>query len=257
MLVTTSYDPASEDVDKAIAAARTLGGRFVPRKRLTLSGLRSRFGENEILLITKEGLKYDFGGPHALFFHPSMALVRYKRLRQGSSDPLLELSGAGRGDAVVDCTAGLASDSILFSFAVGEEGSVTAWEHGRVLAYILEQGLRSYRTGEAEFDAAMKRVAIRQGDHLDGLRAMEDNSCDIVYFDPMFRAPIQESSGLSPLRSAADDRPLEAAAVEEARRVARRCVILKEGRQSGEFERLGFRETVPTGSKLAYGVIRC
>ncbi|WP_068775585.1 class I SAM-dependent methyltransferase [Paenibacillus sp. FJAT-26967] len=257
MLVTTSYDPSNEELEEAVNLARSLGARLVRRGHSGLSKLRSRYSDNEIMLVTRDGLRFDYGGDHPLFFHPSMSLVRYKRIRQNMPDALLELSKAKPGDVVVDCTAGLASDSIIFSYAAGPKGQVIAWENSPVLASLLEAGLRTYVTGHADFDDAMRRIEVRHGDHLSGLRAMPDRSCDIVYFDPMFRSPIEQSSGISPLRSTADDRALEAAAVMEARRVARRCVILKESRESSEFTRLGFNEVTNSGAKLAYGVISC
>jgi hypothetical protein len=84
---------------------------------------------------------------------------------------------------------------------------------------------------------------------------LPDRSVDIVYFDPMFRRPVLSSSALRPLRSQAEERPLSEAAVREAVRVARRRVVLKDHRDSGEFERLGFVRRRVSSSKVAYGVI--
>jgi hypothetical protein len=71
----------------------------------------------------------------------------------------------------------------------------------------------------------------------------------------MFRRPVKESSGIAPLRPFANTEPLQPEAVEEAARVARRSVVLKEQVDSGEFERLGFRKQVRSGANIAYGVI--
>jgi 16S rRNA (guanine1516-N2)-methyltransferase len=54
----------------------------------------------------------------------------------------------------------------------------------------------------------------------------------------------------------ADPRPVSEETVREAKRVARRTIILKEHRDSKEFERLGFSEVHRSTTKLAYGVIR-
>jgi hypothetical protein len=72
------------------------------------------------------------------------------------------------------------------------------------------------------------------------LRSLPDKSADIVYFDPMFRIPVEESSSISPYRFIANPEPLSLEAVTEAVRVARRKVILKDHRDSPEFDRLGF-----------------
>lgn len=257
MLVTTSYHPTTELAERAERIAERLGAVFAERGRTTLAKLRSMHGMSPVLVVSADGLRLDLGNGSPLFFHPSMAMIRYKRVAGGMRDPLLEISRAKRGDAVVDCTAGLASDSILFAHVVGTEGSVDAYEAEPILAFLLEEGLASYESGEPGLDAAMRRIRVHAGDHLDALRGMGDRSADIVYFDPMFRTPVHESSGISPLRSVADDRPLSKEAVAEAKRVSRGCVLLKEHRSSAEFERLGFAEVVPAGSKIAYGVIRC
>jgi 16S rRNA (guanine1516-N2)-methyltransferase len=72
----------------------------------------------------------------------------------------------------------------------------------------------------------------------------------------MFRDPLHSSTGISPLRSFANERMVTAESVDEAKRVARKCVVLKEQRDSGEFERLGFTKDPRIHAKVAYGVIR-
>lgn len=78
---------------------------------------------------------------------------------------------------------------------------------------------------------------------------------DIVYFDPMFREPITDSASINPLRHYANGEPLDEESVREAVRVARKTVVLKEARYSGEFERLGFSLPERGKSKITYGVI--
>ena len=88
------------------------------------------------------------------------------------------------------------------------------------------------------------------------MRGQADDSFDAVYFDPMFRHPFMESAGIHPLRFLADPRPVSAEAIREARRVARRRVVLKESSKSGEFARLGFSAFVGGKySHVRYGVI--
>ncbi|UUZ97194.1 class I SAM-dependent methyltransferase [Paenibacillus sp. P25] len=180
-----------------------------------------------------------------------------KRSLSGESDPLLKLAGVKPGDRIVDCTAGLGSDAIVFSFGAGPEGTVTALEKARIPAFLLQQGLKSYESDVPGLNEAMRRIEVRALDHLDYLRSQPDGSLDIVYFDPMFRKPITESASIKAIRGIADDRPLSAEAIAEARRTARRAVIMKEHRDSGEFARLGFEEVHRSSTKIAYGVIRC
>ncbi|UUZ79292.1 hypothetical protein LJK88_29425 [Paenibacillus sp. P26] len=92
MFVTTSYDPNESQLSEARRLARELGGRCLQRRRMTLAQLRERFGDEDILLISKERIEYHHGR-WRLFFHPSTAAVRIKRPLSGESDPLLKLAG--------------------------------------------------------------------------------------------------------------------------------------------------------------------
>jgi len=54
----------------------------------------------------------------------------------------------------------------------------------------------------------------------------------------------------------ADSRETAAAAVEQAKRIARRRVVMKEANGSGEFQRLGFSQVLGGKySSVAYGII--
>ncbi|MNR63579.1 hypothetical protein D3C85_1859320 [compost metagenome] len=61
---------------------------------------------------------------------------------------------------------------------------------------------------------------------------------------------------MSTLRSRANDAAVSVAAIAEARRVARKCIVLKEHRDSPEFARLGFEDVLRSTTKTTYGVIR-
>ncbi|WNQ09170.1 class I SAM-dependent methyltransferase [Paenibacillus aurantius] len=257
MIVTTSYNPSETIVGRSRQWAAELGAQWVPRRRLSIRQLRERYATAGILLQTERQLQYYPEGEDFLYFHPSMAHVRIKRLERGEPDPMLELSGARPGDAILDCTAGLASDALVFSYAAGASGKVTALESERVLALLLREGLQAYPTDLAPLEEAMRRIEIRHAEHLSYLRSQPDDSCDIVYFDPMFRLPLEDSSAISPLRQAANPHPLSPEAVKEAVRVARRRVVLKDHRDSPEFERLGFYRPKRTRTKITYGVIDC
>lgn len=253
MIVTTPQKPTPEQTAYAEDIAREVGARFVPRKQSSLQLMKQRSGDSRLLVADDRGLRYYENSDDPLYFHPSMAYVRVKRMRKGEGDPLVALTDCRPGDVVVDCTAGLASDSIVFSYAAGPSGNVTAIESELMLYTVVREGLRTYRTAHEDVNEAFRRIVMRHEDHLTYLRSLPDGSVDIVYFDPMFRLPLHDSSSLAPLRGLANVASLSEESVAQALRVARKCVVLKEHGASGEFERLGFR--LAHRNKIAYGVI--
>lgn len=110
MIVTTPHKPSEDLIAYAMRISKELGGRFVPRKQDSLTLLRQRYSDDRLLVADDQGLRYYEDSDTPLYFHPSMAYVRVKRLRKGERDPLIDVSGCVPGDIVVDCTAGLGSD---------------------------------------------------------------------------------------------------------------------------------------------------
>jgi 16S rRNA (guanine1516-N2)-methyltransferase len=233
-----------------------LGGRWVPRRQFSLSKLRRRYTEDEIMLLTEQEIRYFSADHHLpLFFHPSTAAIRIKRMLKGEADSLISIAGLTEGDTVLDCTAGLASDSILFYYAVGVSGKVTALESTRTLVMLLQEGLTHYESDIAAINSAMRRITIIHAEYLAYLQGMPAGSVDVIYFDPMFRLPIVESSAISPLRDIANAEALSVEAIAEAKRVARKKVIFKEHKDSKEFARLDFAKVFRSQTNIAYGVI--
>lgn len=264
LLVSTSHSPSPETVEASKRIAAELGCRWVPRGGMSVRKLSQAYGASSLFLQADDQLKLyadlvpDLSSPEPIpmFFHPSMSFVRVKRLMQGEGDALMECSAAAPGDCVLDCTAGLASDSIVFSYVVGPSGRVTAVESAPSLHMLIREGLARYRTHLEPFNEAMRRIEVKRGDHERILEQLPDCSVDIVYFDPMFRNPIEDSSGIQPLRRMANHSPLSETAIRHARRVARKRIVLKEHRDGGEFERLGFERFNRSGTKITYGVIQ-
>ncbi|MEB3102728.1 class I SAM-dependent methyltransferase [Ferviditalea candida] len=255
MIVTTANRTSPELQRLSQDLADEMGLRWVPRQNLSLKQLEEKYGDSQFLLITDNGLRYNEAGREPLDYHPSMAVIRIKRLLKGETDKLIELAEAGPGDRVLDCTAGFGADAIIFSHAVGASGKVTALESELIPYLLVREGLSRYQSDVKELDEAMRRIEVLLTDHLSYLRLLPDRSVDIVYFDPMFGKPVQSSSSMSPLRGVANRQPLARKAVEEAVRVARRKVLLKEHRDSRVFAELGFDRVVRTGSTTAYGVM--
>lgn len=190
------------------------------------------------------------------FFHPGMALTRIRNMRKGMGDPMVKAMELRHGDSVLDCTLGRASDAIVASYAVGAEGRVVGVESSPLLAWLTIEGLRTYVPPSKAVEEAMRSIDARRGDHLDVLQSSEDRAFDVVYFDPIFGEPVRASSAMQPLRPLAHSGPLTGEAVEEARRVARRCVAIKERPQAALWEQLGVRRFVGgRKSSIVYGIL--
>lgn len=255
MIVTTGDSPAEAELQRARNIAEQAGIRIVPRNRTSIPNLFTKYGVEAVLIVTQGKIRLFRQDQPVLEYHPSMGYVRAKRLLRGESDPMIDASLAEAGDSVLDCTAGLGTDSLVFAVQVGPEGRVCALEASHELSVLLREGLSSYEVEKPSVTAAMRRVEVIHADHLHYLRTLPDNSFDVVYFDPMFRKPAYDSSAISPLRAFADDRPLSEESIREAVRVARKTVVLKEKKSSGEMERLGFAPDGRSHAKITYGVI--
>ena len=247
------YTEANRTLAARTAAA--LGIPNVPRGSDSLEELRAAYGV-DAALVARRGLLTLVTAEGELFFHPGMAHLRIKNLLLGHGDHLVTALGLVEGMHVLDCTLGTGADAIVESFAVGAQGTVTALEANPLIAAVIADGLAHATGDNYDMHAAMRRITVHHADALTFLRAQADGSCDVVYFDPMFRRPLHESAGMNALRMLADSRALTAETIAEARRVARRRVVMKERQGSKEFARLGF--THLTGgkySRIAYGVM--
>ena len=255
-VVTTGRRTDPGNVSIARETAQRLAIPFAPRGDASIEEICEAY-DADFVLVAKRGLLTLQTRAGELAFHSNMAHLRLKNIRFGDGrDRMAEAMGLARGMDVLDCTLGLGADAIVASFVVGEEGSVTGIESSPLVAAVTGYGLAHFTAENYPMQEAMRRIRVVQVDALDFLRGAADGSYDVVYFDPMFRHPLTESRNLSPLRLVADSRPLSSETVQEALRVARRRVVLKENARSLEFARLGF--TMAAGgkySKVRYGVI--
>lgn len=253
LCVTTGNKEKPEYVRLAHEYAAELGVSYVQRRDRSLAQLRAEYGVDPFLVIAERVKLYV--GDAEFFFHPSMANTRIKRLKSGDNDIVIARTGARPGDIVLDCTLGLGADSIVFAHVVGEEGRVIGIESSPVISAIVRRGLQEVTVDTKAVNAAMRRVEVICADHLEYMRSLPDRSVDIVYFDPMFRRTVEESAAIEPLRLIGNDQALSVEAVQEATRVARRRVVLKERWYSKEFERLGFHIPRRSTGSTNYGVI--
>lgn len=254
-IVTTIRKPNQAQETFAEEISLKLGGQFVRRENFSFDTLKKLHGAESILLVKKNSLSI-IASDGELFFHPNTAHLRIKNLRGGEGDRLIDALKISEGAKVLDCTLGLGSDAIVESFIAGAAGKVVALEINPLIAEVVSYGLKNFSDDSPHILQAMRRVEVINADCGEFLKTCADNSFDVVYFDPMFRRPVQKSSGLNPIRPLADNRPLTKETIHEACRVAKFRVVMKEHNGSPEFERLGFK--VAEGGKyssVAFGVI--
>ncbi len=255
MFVTTAGRTNEEMTAKAKEIAVELKTEFISRKKRSVSAIQDIMND-DCLVVGKERLElFPLGETEPFFFHPNSAMFRIKRLMKGESDPLIDAAKLKEGMSFLDCSLGLASDSIVASFTVGESGFVKGIEAKRELAYLVKDGLEKWDSGNEKINKAMKKIKVVEGNSLDLLKSQKDNSIDCVYFDPMFEETILESDGIRSLTHLAVYDGLTEELILQAERVARKRVILKDHFRSKRFEELGFKVYRRKSAKFHFGVI--
>ncbi len=244
-IVTTSQGMRSDLVNEAQTLAQKLGLKYIPRKRISLQELLKTY-ENTII-VKQDGWVLESFEHKPFFFHPDTAALRLKAPR----DPLLELLG-NAPLKILDCTMGLASDSIVMA---SHGHAVSAIESELIPYTIVQHGLATFESGSVALDQAMRSITPIHTDSLDYLRSLPDKTVDVVYFDPMFSEKIVESENLDGLSRFANHDGLSKDTIEEAKRVARQKIILKAHFRDKRMEALGFTRLVRPNQKFHYGVI--
>ncbi|MFD3450152.1 class I SAM-dependent methyltransferase [Microbacteriaceae bacterium 4G12] len=255
MIVTTAGRTNKEMTAYAKQVAADLHASFIVRKDEAITDLKQCY-KSDVLVVGKNRLEmYPFGGEESFFFHPNSASFRIKRLMRGEHDPFLQVTKLEAGMSMLDCTLGMASDSIVASFAVGKQGKVVGVEGNPSMAYLVANGLQAWQSDVLDISEAMRRITVLHRDHLSFLQGCEDNAFDVVYLDPMFEENILTSDGIRGLKHFALYDDISAATIEEALRVARHRVVLKDHFRSKRFETYGFTVWKRKSAKFHFGVI--
>ena len=244
-IVTTSSRVTEALEKEALEVAAVLELDYVERKKRSLARLQELYGD--VLLVTKEGLVLEYASGQSFAFHPDTAILRVKAPR----DPLIDLVGSDKR-FILDTTMGLASDSIVLSFA-GHE--VLALESQPVIHTIVARGLQSFDTGNSVINQAMRRIRTRCINSLTFLKNQPDQSFDIIYCDPMFSESITESENLSGLKPLANYQAFSEDFLAECKRVAREKIILKAHFRDTVFEEFGFTRHIRPYQKFHFGTI--
>lgn len=230
-----------------------LGIPVIARQNRGIPWLMEQYALECLLVEEDGGLLAHWGDGSRFSFHPGMAVHRIKQIKDGKQEMLTQILEIEPGDEILDCTLGMANDAIVLSFAAGAQGHVTALESSPLIYAITSYGLCHWSTNSARMKAAMERIETIHCAYEDYLRQCVPDQFDTVYFDPMFEQPVYTSSGIAPLRRAANYAPLTEETLERACQVARRKVAVRH--RAGTLTHLHFDE-IKGGkySTLAYGV---
>lgn len=254
-IVTTSGRPNDATIQFAKNAAKQLEIPFIERQKRTVTQLQQHY-QSDVLVAAKSRWEYHgLNTKEPFFYHPSSAMFRLKRLSRGERDPFVEVCQLQLGDSFLDCTLGYASDSLVAAFAVGEKGIVKGCEANPILAFILKEAFHGARTDHLEFESLMKQIEVISKNAISYLKQLDADSIDVIYMDPMFETSIKESVNISPLHSLGVQDVLTEEWINEAKRVAKKRVVLKAHFNSPWFEQFGFKQIVRPNTKFHYGYI--
>jgi len=255
MFITTAGRTTPGMIKHALEIAEYLQVPYLPRNKKSLNLIQQQ-AESGCIVVGKERLElFEKNSIQPFFFHPNSAMFRIKRLIKGEFDPFANAAKLTRGMTVLDCTLGIASDAIVASFLVGREGMVTGLEGQRYLAFMVQKGLETWDSGLPAINKAMKSVRVLHKEACEYLKSQADSYVDCVYFDPMFEETILESDGIKALGHFALHDDLTDELINEAIRVAKLRVILKDHYKSVRFEKYGFEVIRRKTAKFHFGVI--
>ena len=245
IIVTTSVKTTLKLDDKAQKLANELNLKFIKRNKSTIKQLLET--KKGVIVVYKNKLSY-FENNSELFFHLDTTALKIKN---SDNEPLVELIGKEQ-QCILDCTMGLAGDSILLSY-YGH--NVTSLEKNDIIHFITSNGLKHYISPNEEINTAMRKIITHNFDCIDYLKRTPDNAFDIIYFDPMFSHDIAESNNLSGITPLADNHFPYDEFIKEAYRVGRDKIIIKAHFKDNIFEKYNFTRIVRKNTKFHFGFL--
>ena len=242
-------------VAQAKAWAEQLGAEYIERPHNKgVPELMQQYGLAAIVVGEKDGPRiHSAAGSFA--YHPGMSVLRLQQLKRGQTEHLIEALGLRPGVHVLDATLGLAADAAISAYIAGGSGRVVGLEASPLLHFAVRWGLTHYVAEDADLTAALRRIEPVQALAKKYLAQCETGAFDVVYFDPMFRHPVNGAKGMDALRPLSYEVPLDAETLTLARSVAPRVVIKERSeyilRQYGCEEFVGGKY-----SRIKYGILK-
>lgn len=264
MNILTTAQKSNEAIqEEAKALASSMHMTYIKRGKTSIPALFSKYQCEYIAVLAGSGLTIHFPENQQHTFHLSMAQLRILRLQRGEGDHLINSVQTilnanhplGKEEFLfLDCTIGLGSDSIVVSYAFpqakikGLEGSLPIW-------LATSYGLAHYSHNVKSVTDALRRIEVSHDTFETYVPNLPDDSIDIIYFDPMFEVPVEESPQFKPLRGHTMESHIDDKIMEEAMRVASCGVIIKERPFSSVFQKYPPHKWVGGKySRIGYGV---
>ena len=262
-ILTTSQKSNEAIQEEAKALASSMHMTYIKRGKTSIPALFESHQCEYIAVLSGSRLTIHFPEKQQHTFHLSMAQLRLLRIQRGEGDHLVNAVQTivnlkdlhNKNDfTFLDATIGLASDSIIVSYAYpnaqieGIEGSLPIW-------LATSYGLSHYVHSDDRVTNALRRIKVNHDTFENYLPNLPDNSMDILYFDPMFEVPVEESPQFKPLRGHTVESHIDDKIMTEAMRVARYGVIIKERPFSSVFQKYPPHQWVGGKySRIGYGV---
>lgn len=228
--LTTALNANSALIQKAQELADTYRCPYISRKNYNFTEMQDIYGYQYILILDRNNRLF-LGEPY-LTWHPSMAVPRIRGLHDGKQDPFLTALNILPGDSILDCTLGFGSDALVAAWATGDSGQVLGLEASPVLAALTQWGMQhqsqQYECKKVPMQQIISRLNIINCFSLDYLANQPDNSWDTVYFDPMFKSAVRTSAAMNSMRPVACYNDFDKNLLNEALRVCRKRVVVKE-----------------------------
>lgn len=252
--ITTILKAENTIIQQAKKQAQVMGYPYVERegklvelaKKTKMTGFLI-YGKTLPLFWTPQGVYQ---------FHLGTAVLRIGQIKKGKGDRLCHLLPE-ECHSVLDCTFGHGGDSVVFSYALGEKGKITALEKSPIMYEIGKVGITSFSDKRKEITEALRRIDLRYADFQDFLKKLSADSFDVVYFDTMFVHPVKRKENkMEAFRMGAIYDTLSEEILKEACRVAKYKVIVKERPFSKIFQSpLFLQQTEKHSHSTVYGVI--
>ena len=253
-LISTSSKTNAYLIEQAKDLSQLLQMPYVPRKHQSVEELLDAHHCAGALVVTKEGPSFvtKEGIPHQ--FHLSMAHLRLLEIDRGHTDHLLRAIGYETATSVLDCTAGLGSDSAIISYGCPQLTRHTAIEGHPILGYITNYGFRHFQHKNPSVTESLRRIQLVICNYQDFLNQIEPNRYDVIYLDPMFENPVYESPQFQQWRGHLLESKVTPEIVELALEKSKRLVI-KERKGSRLFKDIPPIEMVGGKySSISYGI---